>query len=370
MALIVSSSCSHPITRAPLMLNSKHFCSLLFVCLLPVTSCIHLSGSSVGPGAAGPPGVNAGSLRSEIVREGSLERRLVQDDASMVVFYGGELRGSMDTCGCPKEPRGSLARVKAYIEAERRLNPSTPELRIAGGHFLDDAIALGGGLRDDAKVANLHMVRGLRASGFTAINVGAPDLLGMARGGATMGEIPLLGTNTRRTSAAKEDVISPAPFLLVERGAMRIGILGISGQGGTEPFCQDYELIPAEPAVEKALEELGDRVDIIILIAWQTPSEARRIVEKHPEIDLVVDTYLHRETSTLFTVGETLWVKAAFEFQRLGELRLWVNNGRVETALDRQIDMDPEIPGDASLLELSREAREAIQRSMIEIFGH
>ena len=51
---------------------------------------------------------------SEPAGSGSVRKQVIRDDASVVLLFGGEQRGSLDTCGCPRWPRGGLPRIEGY----------------------------------------------------------------------------------------------------------------------------------------------------------------------------------------------------------------------------------------------------------------
>ena len=61
-----------------------------------------------------PPPVQAvhgstAAVAAERATDGTLQDRLVVDDADLVIFYASEQKGSLEPSGCPKEPRGSTS---------------------------------------------------------------------------------------------------------------------------------------------------------------------------------------------------------------------------------------------------------------------
>jgi 2',3'-cyclic-nucleotide 2'-phosphodiesterase (5'-nucleotidase family) len=316
------------------------------------------------------PGVTRDAIRGEVAAEGPIDARVVQDDATLVVFYSGELDGSMDDCGCPGNPRGGLPRLKAYIDAERRANPGTPDLLLGGGYWLNDDVDLSGALRKDARARNVWMTRGLAAAGFTALNTSLFDLAGVAELGRAAADLPMVSANVRLTATGRSrpEPVGPRPWIAVNRGGIRVGVTGITQQGDALADTPDLEATDPTSGADAAIGELATRADVIVLLAFHVQDRARDLAERHPEVDVVVDTDQHRETSAPFRVGNAVWVKSAWKGERLGELRLWLQEGRVISALDRQVDLDPEIPGDLELFTLVDRARREIQASEREIF--
>jgi len=333
---------------------------------LLLAACLHEP-----PAAPLPTYGSTATLAGERLTSGTLESRLVQDDAHLALFYAAEQKGSLETCGCPKEPRGGLPRTQAYIDASRAANPDTPSLLLNAGYWLEDAIGLGGALRGDVPVMNRWMIKGLAAGDWAALNVGYTDLPGLSELGSELGselesELPLVSANVKARSDA---VPAVAPWLLLERGGLRIGVTGITAAGVSFVPSPDYLVEPPVPAAEAVLAELAPQADLLVLLVYQAIAAARELAEAHPEIDVVIDAHQHYESIAPFLVGRAVWVKAQYQTQRLGELRLWMNGGDVERVLDRKIELDPDIPGDAQLNELMIQAHQEIDKKSREIFG-
>jgi hypothetical protein len=54
---------------------------------------------------------------------------------------------------------------------------------------------------------------------------------------------------------------------------------------------------------------------------------------------------------------------------RLGELRLVIEDGRIAQAMDRKIDLDPEVPDQRSLQAVVRSARTALDVAQRALYG-
>jgi len=336
-----------------------HRTALLPLLILP--ACRHTAP------AARPVAGSTATLAAERLVEGTLRDRIAVDDADLVVFYGSEQRGSMETCGCPREPRGGLARLQAYVEASTAANPGTPWVLVNAGWFLDDVIGLDGQLRADVRVADRWMLRGLAAQGsWSALNVGFTDLPGLVDQAAEASALPLVSANVRARGA---DVPAVRPWIDVHAGDLGVGITGITAAGVGFLPAPRYMVEPPESAADAVLDERAGQADVVVLLAFQAIEEARRLAERHPEIDVVVDAFHHSEVLPPFTVGQAIWVKTTHETLALGELRLWIEGGRIVRALDRKIDLDPDIPGQGAMVDLIVRAHEEIARTEEELWG-
>ncbi len=302
------------------------------------------------------------SLDALLVVEGALERRVATGDgANLVLFYGGEERGSLEPCGCPNRPRGGMPRLMAYVAASRAANPGQADLLVNGGYWLEDAMGLDGQTRPDTPVMNRWMIAGIQQAGFSALNATISDTAGLSTVLATGGEIDV--------PAVSANISGPgiAPWRIVEVGGLRVGITGIAPPGLT--WQQTPGFVTAEPgrAAMDTLSALSEEADVVVLLAYQSPEIARRLAQKGL-VDVVIDTNLHREFSAPFRVGDAVWVRSHIQTMRLGELRMGVAEGRVTWATDRKIDLDDEIPSSQDALILTGLAREELDVIQREIY--
>jgi 2',3'-cyclic-nucleotide 2'-phosphodiesterase (5'-nucleotidase family) len=316
-------------------------------------------GGCVSPRPAVPPRTMGPlELRSELVVDGTLEARLARPDgASLVVFYTGEQKGSLDPCGCPERPRGGVGRTHSYVQAARAAEPSVPSLLVDGGYFLEDAMGLDGNPRADVPVLNRYMVEGLGRLPFTALNVGYNDLSGLTglsdAGTWALGSVPLPLVSA---NAAGPGVV---PYRIVEAGPRRVAITGITAPGVAFLPTPGFQTSDPVESGRRVLTELRGGADLVVLLSFQANDAARTLAEEGL-VDVVIDTNLHTTFDEPFRVGKAIWLRSHLETMRLGELRLWLEDGRIARALDRKIDLDDRIPSIPEDEALASEARVAV----------
>ena len=304
-------------------------------------------------------------IESVLVTSGATKARLSAEEADLVLFYGGEHKGSMETCGCPKRPRGSLTRMQGYIDAAREMTPESPDLLLHTGYFLEDAIGLGGSLREDVPLQNEWMARGLDAQHWDALNLSYNDLPGWRTLAASATNLPVLSANI----VAKDTDADWPRWRKVSRGDLTIGIVGVSNAGVSFVATPEYETQPLVKAAGPVIKQAAAETDLLILLAYQAPGEAKTLAETHPEIDIVIDAYKHRESNPPFVVGNAIWVKSDYETQRLGELRLWFDEGQIARAVDRKIDLDPDVAENPEIQRIMLDGRKAIAEKQRALFG-
>jgi 2',3'-cyclic-nucleotide 2'-phosphodiesterase (5'-nucleotidase family) len=296
----------------------------------------------------------------ELVTDGTLDQRLSGIAADLVVLYGSEHKGSMETCGCPKRPRGSLSRLDAYADA---VTARAPTVRVHGGHWLADGTDFDGRVRPDVLIQDRTMIGGMQAVSWDAVNVSVADLAGLLTLGADSGAdaLQLVSANVRGNGIATHRVM--------ELGGLRIGFTGIAAETATLAELPPGSVLEPVAAATPVLEQLSKEADVIVLLSYMAPEAARTLQKRFPAIDVVVDTAQHREYLAPVRVQDTLWVYSHYQTMRVGELRLDLRNGRVVGAVDRKVDLDPSMPDDAGLLTLQKAARTEIDAAQQALYG-
>lgn len=253
---------------------------------------------------------------AELVSGGSLEQRLSDEEADLVLLYGGEQRGRTGPCGCPTNPRGGLARTASYVDAVRGRDPT---VLVLGGYQLEDPR----GLEDPTGVVagNLVLLEALERLRPDAANI-------------THKEWPWPRPADFAVSANIEGLPGART---VQVGELTVAIVGITSRGPA--------LHPAIGSPMQGLEALQALdADLHVLLAYDAREEARAIAEAFPQLDVVVDTAHHQGFFEPAMVGDTLWVRSSYETQRLGELRLQREGEGWALVRDRKVDLDADIP--------------------------
>lgn len=288
------------------------------------------------------------------------ERIAPHDDADLIIFYGGEEKGSLDVCGCPDRPRGGLARFASFVDATREANPDTDTLIVNGGYWLDDAMGLDGQPRLDTPILNRWMITGLQQLGVDALNVGYNDMAGINSVGGNAEDLPLVSANVSGPGVR--------PFQIIDTQEISIGITGISAPGLT--FLETPEFVVTDPHETglSVLESLRSEVDIVILLAFQAP-EAAKSLAASGLVDVIIDTNRHITFSPPFRQDGAIWVRSHMQSMRLGELRITFDGDRITHVIDRKIDMDTQIPGRPDLLRIATTARQELDAIAQRLYG-
>lgn len=288
-----------------------------------------------------------GEVRGETVDRGPLRERLAAEPADLVVLYAGEQKGSMEPCGCAALPRGSLARLGSVVAAV----DGSPEVLVNAGHWLDDPFDFQDRVRPPVALGNAWTARGLARLPWDAVNVGEIDLVAL----------PTVDPGTLPLVSASFEGPGILPYRVVERGGLRVGLTGISGEVPRMGRIPPGYRRRGEAEERRVLAALAQVADVVVLLAWHAPERARALAAL--DVDVVVDADGHREhRPPRVERRDTVWVTSALQTWWVGELRMRVEAGRVTSAVDRQIDLDPEVPEDRELRRLQQEALDALRR--------
>ena len=290
--------------------------------------------------------------RSELVVRGTVDERLSDVPADLVLFYGGEQRGSLETCGCPERPRGGVARAKTYMDAAAAAHPGTPSLTLMAGQWLDDTRGPDGELRGDMAVVNRHMLQGLEVLGVDAANVTVRDI-------AALEQVPDYGVSASTTGVPSSRTLQAGDHTVV--------VVGVGARGpNVQPAPGITALDPAETAVAE-LRAHAD-ADVLVLLTWNVSDRVAAIAAQVPELDVVIDADMHRGFWEPVDVGGAVMLRSHYETTRLGEARFAITDDGVELLVDRKIDLDEGIPDDPALAELTAQARVAIDARLDELY--
>jgi 2',3'-cyclic-nucleotide 2'-phosphodiesterase (5'-nucleotidase family) len=281
----------------------------------------------------------APALSSELANSGPLRDRLAApDDANLVILYGGEQEGSMGPCGCEERPLGSLARVKGY----RAVGPD--------------------GLGADALFAGEAMVIGLEAGGWAVLNIGYRDLPYLAARG-----FPEAAVSANVVSRDPETP-SPASYRVVEVGDLRVAVTGVTVDRLSLLTADRFEVGDPVETVRALVPEMEAAADLVVVLAYE-PGRASRQLAREPGVDILIEAGGYQERYPPHTEGGGVWVRSDKQTQRLGELRLRVDDGRVVAARDRLIDLDEGIPSDRALLRHQRRTARQLDALRQELYG-
>jgi 2',3'-cyclic-nucleotide 2'-phosphodiesterase (5'-nucleotidase family) len=165
-----------------------------------------------------------------------------------------------------------------------------------------------------------------------------------------------------------------APYIIVERNGVKIGIIGIMSQ-------QLYGLVnqnnlvgirvksPVE-TTQKAIDALDPKTDLIVALTHQGADDDSALAKAVKGLDIIVGGHSHTRLRTPSVVNGVLMVQAGSNVENLGILRVTVENDRVTSSDGRLLQLwarnrDSSTP----LAKLIDSVRQAIDRDYHEMIG-
>ncbi len=193
------------------------------------------------------------------------------------------------------------------------------------------------------------LIEGMGKLGYAAANVGTKDLslgydafLANTKGA----EFPFVSANIVRQDTG-EPVFKP--YVIVEAKAPKGGKklkVGIVGAARYNPLFskagpEGANLVIKKPddVVRPYIEELRDKVDVVVMLAALHKEEAKRIVRTVPGIDIVVGSYGGLYTTREDRHNDSWLLYSGNQGKRCGESRLYFGGEGKVASVDTYIHL-------------------------------
>ena len=280
--------------------------------------------------------------------------------------------------------KGGWARVATVLKREREKR-NHPVLVLDAGDFL-----MGSLFHMLAREEAMEL-RLMKEMGYDALTLGNHEFdlkpKGLARilgaAAAKGGMPPIVFSNAVFSKEsdrddALEEVFNQGmvkPYVVLEKGGMKIGIFGIIGKDAAEksPFASPVKFRdPIETSREmvKVLRE-KEKVDMVICLSHcgvregKSISEDELLAQKVQGIDLIVGSHSHTRLEKPLVINSTLILQASEYGKCVGVLDLLWEKGKVMQKNYRLIDIDSSIPGDEALQKKIDSFMETIDRDVL-----
>lgn len=319
------------------------------------------------PEAVGPPRLSLEGEARQLLDAGF--------DADVAVFFGSEIMGSLDGCGCMGSPQlGGLPFRSAYVEGFRDAFPGAAYLQLDAGYSTTAIASPEGEIVPDFLVRNEWVVTALDRLGFDAANLTAHDIpffaryLGRDAWAAAARERPMLA---RYVSANLEPlrpalVKPPAYVVRTIRGAslpadgLRVAITGVTEPAKGTEAASGFRVVDPADALERVLPGARREADLVVVLAYMSPRAADALRER-VAADLYVVAHSLGEPPPPALEGPVRAVYSTYKTQQLGELALHVDGGAIASARARYVTLDRPLPRDPLAERIVAEAKEAVR---------
>ncbi|MBK6426473.1 MAG: hypothetical protein IPF82_09850 [Blastocatellia bacterium] len=303
-----------------------------------------------------------------------LSRRTGADDGfGLVITASADGRGSLETCGCGRQPLGGLARRVGYEKAVLELTQGGAGLvRLDAGGAFDDTVDTG---RNEVipHIRSEWVLRGYIARDVAAINVGITDLRYLSQMNvlqdrdARVVRFPMLDrVISANVLPAGPGIVRFRPYIVREVQAtrlgdkpVRVGIIGVcAARPETGANLYGYRIEDPIAALASVLPDVRKQSDVVVLLAYGPVERARAIAEGIAGFDavLVANNFLP-DAEVAAMAGTTPVVPVVLQTRSLTEVRGWKQPAGGWRFVARSTLLDAVIPSDAETLQMVYRAR-------------
>lgn len=217
-----------------------------------------------------------------VKENGKIYDRWLKPEVTLV--FTGRLDGYMEPCGCAGLDRmkGGLSRRATLLDALRRVGWN-PVVMDTGG--------VSSGFSQQARMKYQATVNMFREMNYDAITLGTTDLNFPA--GDILSEISTPAANGNMFISANVGVFAMDPKTLppakiIQRGGVKIGIVGVLGEGEQKAVRNDEIVFRnSVESLKKIVPQLREKCDFVILLAHASDAESRQYAKAFPDVDII-----------------------------------------------------------------------------------
>jgi len=296
---------------------------------------------------------------------------------SPIIDYRPDMAGADAT-------KGGWARIATVLKREREKR-SHPVLVLDAGDFLMGSLfhMLA---REEAMELRLMKEMGydLVTFGNHEFDLKPKGLARILRAAAAKGGMPPIVFSNAMFSkdSDRDDTLQQVftqgmvkPYMVLEKGGMKIGVFGILGKDAAEksPFASPLKFRdPVETSRDMVtvLRE-KEKVDLVICLSHsglreaKSKSEDEVLAQEVQGIDIIVGGHSHTRQEKPLVVNSTLILQASAYGKCVGVLDLLWEKGKLKQKNYRLVDIDSSIPGDGVLQRKIDSFMETIDRDVL-----
>jgi hypothetical protein len=273
------------------------------------------------------------------------------------VYFTCDTHGRLEPCGCFTGQFGGLTRLKTVLDAEAPAGA----LRVDVG----DAAA---GREDYDLIEYRYMLRAFAEMNYDVLNIGAREAQFTA---AQLRELKAISP-TPIISANLLDKNSRQPifdsYRIVQRGAFRVAIIGVLDPQAEENPGDGLAVGDMESAVERSLDQLRGKADLIVLLAFADEAALGRLAQEFYECKVILGGKVSQPAQELIRQNRSVIYFVTNESRALGILRLRLARGAALEVTGNEIRLlHDQIPQAAAFHQLMQGYRDEIRRARLAV---
>lgn len=244
--------------------------------------------------------------------------RLSNADVTFISF--GSVNGEITDCGCKSNPKGGLDFRAGIVDSLRGSN--VPFLHVDLGNFTSTT--------EHTKDALTRFVWEAMEETEVAATTPGPrelqewDLFQELREGSP---VRVVSTNLTYLDAGQEKPVGDRHVVVVRNG-VSIGLIGLIGeQAFSSAGLSGVDIRMSDPsaAAQRAVEEIRDQVDLVVLLSELSKAELQTVLNQVPDIDVALAGYMPPFLEEAEQLGKTVVQQTGTRGQFLGSLTVIVD---------------------------------------------
>lgn len=152
-----------------------------------------------------------------------------------------------------------------------------------------------------------------------------------AKSKTSKAKFPVLSANIRPANHSRR--LHTKPYVLFERGGVKIGVMGLTVPCITERMLvrkvSDYYFLPPLASAKEIVTELREKCDVLIALTHIGIKEDRELAEKVSGIDIILGGHTHTTTEVPERVGETYIIHHGFYVNYVGRVDIDIISGDI-----------------------------------------
>jgi 2',3'-cyclic-nucleotide 2'-phosphodiesterase (5'-nucleotidase family) len=285
------------------------------------------------------------------------------------ILHFNDFHGQVEPLSVPPgQPAGGMARLAGQanvVRAENHKHGEPTLLLFAGDLFTGTAFStLFQGLPEFNALKQMRLTAA--TTGNHEWDFGQGVLLSRVRHAG----VPMVLANV---SAADPEHVFWKPFLELEVGGLRIGVVGVvtpdtpvtTAPGNTQGYLFGD---PAE-AVGRVLAERGKEWDFVVLLSHCGFEVDREIARRYPQLGLIVGGHDHKVLEQPYVESGVPIVQAGDRGRFLGEVRVKIARGQRATVTGHLVPITSATPEDPEVTALLAEPLAKEKAALGEVVG-
>jgi hypothetical protein len=274
------------------------------------------------------------------------------------IYFTGDTDGRLKPCGCFTGQFGGLTRLKTVLDGEAP----------AGALRVDVGDAIGGHADYDV-IQYRYVLEAFAAMNYDALNLGQREAQLTAeqlRELKKISPVPLLSANLL-------DQKTRAPLFaahrIVQRGAYRIGLIGVVDPRGLESkLGAGLAVGDMASAIARSVEALRGQTDLIVLLAFTDEATLSQLAGQFYECQVILGGRVSQPAQSLVKANRSLVYFVTNESRALGSLRLQLTRGAPLQVTGNEIRLlHDQIPEARAIDQLMQRYREEIRQTKLSV---